>query len=596
MTHRLSICLFALAFPLAQTAVSQQPSEGVVGTGGDEMDRLPAELDTFVQEAIDQGLLKRSAPVGTGPSDTSGPRVLTPSPAQAAPAETPVPEHVSLRPRQDTEVQTGCAITSAYDFSDFEHFETYADLMSWRGVIEAEETATSKTLLAKAYLVLGMNEEARMQLVGKTDKTATALRELAWLMEGRAFPNISYFTEMTDCDEQARIWLALAKLRAGDPAGADILSTQINAYRHMPLRLRVNYTALAMPALDRMKERTLNEKLLATFTNDEIEYYSRLKFTKAMFDFSRRAPGSEQTMRDYFNHLEYRDEAGAALRRAGLDVDSDYETEFVSRLVDDYGKLPEDIPVEASLDVLLRDLNQAADYKMTLQLASVPAAQSPEARARLADHYSGLVAADLASAKTLWNIRGMDALLNSEGLLEGREDLDAKLGQAAALAAHLGLRTMSEKLSARLESDEALAVAQADLAYRLADSDQLMKLVERNAGNQHIIELAALDAVRTGNARRFAVLSGKLPDDAAFALRLVETDAASGHQIVPDRFYQRARNIEDEADARTLEQIMTARKALADASKQPTSIALADVPTSLTRVGASLQASQTEMR
>ena len=364
----------------------------------------------------------------------------------------------------------------------------------------------------------------------------------------------------------------------------------------MPLRLRVNYAGLAIPALVRMKEATLIEKLLATFSKDEIEYYSRLKFVKALYDFSRATPGSEQVMRDYFNRLSYRDEAGAALRRAGLDIDAEYETELVTRLVDDYGQLPEDIPVEASLDVLLRDLNRAADYGMTLQLASVPAAQSPEAQARLADHYANLVAADLASTKKLWNIRGMDALLNGEDLLDGHEDLEARLGEAAALAAHLGLKSMSAKLSAKLDSDDQLAIAQAELAYRLADGKQLEALALQNTGIEQITRLAALDAVRSGDAARFAALSDRLPADPDFALLLVETDAASGHHIVPDIFYQRARDAGGEGGETTLNQIMTARKALASASEQPPRVALADVPGSLTRVGASLQASSMEMR
>ena len=596
MTHRLPICLFALAIPLAQTAAAEQPSQGVQGVVNDEMDRLPAQLDSFVQEAIDQGLLKRSSPVGTGPAMPSTPQAAPPSVQLTAPEEAPVPQQVSLRPRQGAEVQTGCAVTSAYDFSDFRELSTYSDLMSWRGVLGAEDTETSRALLAKAYLVLGMNEEARMQLVGKADRTSTALREFAWLMEARSFPNISYFSDLADCDEEARIWLALARLRAGDPSGAQILSTQLSSFRHMPLRLRVNYAGLAIPALVRMKEATLIEKLLATFSKDEIEYYSRLKFVKALYDFSRATPGSEQVMRDYFNRLSYRDEAGAALRRAGLDIDAEYETELVTRLVDDYGQLPEDIPVEASLDVLLRDLNRAADYGMTLQLASVPAAQSPEAQARLADHYANLVAADLASTKKLWNIRGMDALLNGEDLLDGHEDLEARLGEAAALAAHLGLKSMSAKLSAKLDSDDQLAIAQAELAYRLADGKQLEALALQNTGIEQITRLAALDAVRSGDAARFAALSDRLPADPDFALLLVETDAASGHHIVPDIFYQRARDAGGEGGETTLNQIMTARKALASASEQPPRVALADVPGSLTRVGASLQASSMEMR
>ncbi|MGB3625693.1 MAG: hypothetical protein WA989_07690 [Henriciella sp.] len=579
-----------MAIPFAQAALAEPPQDVEAGS---EVDRLPAQLDDFVQSAIDQGLLQPSLPAGTGPEKTSRPAAPPPAPETAP---TVAPETVSLRPRQGQLAQQGCALSSPYDFADFVDLHTYQDLMSWRGVLEAEETATSQVLLAKGYLVLGLNEESRMQLMGKTDRTATALRELAWLMEGRGYPNISYFADLADCEDSARIWLALARLRAGDPSGARILSARFEDYSQLPLHMRMAYARLAVPMLDRMKEVELARQVLVTFSDDQINTHERLRFAATLVGFSVGTPEAEGWLRHYLKLAEYRDEAAAALRRGGLSVDDNIESEYITRLVDDYGKLPEDIPVEDSLDVLMSDLQTAADYAMTRQLASLPAAQSEEARARLSDHYVALVKADLRSADTLTNLKGMDALLNGGALLEGRDDLEDTFGEAAALAAHLGLKTLSEKLSEQVSSGEALAVAQAQLAFRLGDSETLSSLQARHRGNSDIVTLAALDAVRTGDKPAFAGLESKLSLTPDLALALIAADGAGGHWILPQRYFEAALDVQEPEKKAQLRRILAARPGAADASQSPASLTIADVPRGLDRIGQSLQPDATEMR
>lgn len=599
MNYALPICLFALALPFAEAAVAEQPPQSV--EAGEDLERLPAQLDSFVQDAIDQGLLKPALPAGTGPEKTV--RRLTPEPAPAAaPEAQPEPEpeaapvKVSLRPRQGQETSNSCGVSFPYEFSDFAELRTYQDMMSWRGVLETENTAASRVLLAKGYLALGMNEESRAQLAGRSDRAAVALRELAWLLEGRAYPNLSYFEELSDCHDGAQIWLAFALIRAGEASGVQILSTHLEDFKSLPFEIRSSYARMVVPTLERMKEVEVARQLLLTFSDEEINSYQRLRFPAAIIGFSLGAEGAEDKLRHFLKLVGYSDEAAAVLRRAGLQVDPDFETEYIDRLVDQFGHLPDDIPVEASLDVLLGDLNTLADYSMTRQLASVPPAQTPEAKAKLGDHYIELIRADLESTDKLANLKGMDALLNGSELLEGRDDLEETYSKAAALAAHLGLRTMSDKLSDRVSSDEALAVSRANLAFRLGEHDQVSALQKRFPDNGEISTLAALAAVRAGDAAEFTRLEKKLELTPDLALALIAADGTSGHWILPERYFTAALDVEGADKQAQLHRIIEARPAATTGGAAAAALTLADVPAGLSRIGQSLQPDAMEMR
>lgn len=451
MRRRLPIFLFALAVPFAQAALAQEPPKTV--ESGSDIDRLPAQLDTFVQDAIREGLLTPAAPAGTGPE--SGPRQLTPpsQPSASEAAPPPAPVKVSLRPRQDEITQSRCPAVSPFDFSEFQDFSDYEDLMSWRKVLEAEETPTSDALMAKAYLVLGLNEEARMQLHGAADPVSDATRQLARLMEGRTRPNVDWFQHMADCHASTELWLALAKLRANDVAGAALLKTHLKNYEELPLQLRAAYAASAVPALVRIDQLMLAEQILKTFEEQDFDEISQLQFVQQIVALERGDSEAGNFLRASFNRGYFRDDAAAALRRHDIHLDDEFEAEFVTRLVDEYGELPSDIPVEASLDILMRDLNEAADYRMTKQLALLPAAQSEEAQARLSSHYADLVRHDLDSPDRLQNLKGMDALLTSGGLFDGRDDKIALYQEAIRIASEAGLLSMAERLSAHLPAE-----------------------------------------------------------------------------------------------------------------------------------------------
>ena len=270
-----------------------------------------------------------------------------------------------------------------------------------------------------------------------------------------------------------------------------------------------------------------------------------------------------------------------------------FETQLVENFVTRIRTLPEDTPVDETFGVVLDDLNTAIDYEMTLTLADTPAAESEEARARLAAHYETLVDHDLESSDFLSNLKAMDGLLRGGDLLAGRDGTDKRLARASAIAASLGLKTMSEKLSGRVRNDDALAIAQAELAFQNGDHESLWTLVQDNPDATAVLKIAAIDAIGRGDRNAFSRLSARLPLDEQTALMLIEADAAAGHWIVPDLFYSLAEGSEDEAIQARANTVLTARPVDAGV---PSQIALADVSLRLDRLRQSLNADTTEIR
>lgn len=593
MRHTLAILLGAAM--VAQTASAQEPSQPFESSS--DLQRLPGELDSFVQEAISEGLLRPARPE----TDDRGDDAVEPSredqpasdvqPVAEASPETPAPE----ARREVASVEYLCPEASPYDFDEFSDFATYQDLSGWRSVLDTEEsTPALGRLMARAYMSLGLVAEARAELSGDQGQGAMALRQLVELLDRDGQPSQAFLSVVAACDAKDGLWLGIAQLKANDAAGADLLAENFTAFRALPLRMRANAALIIIPALDRLGRPILSERLMTSFTADEIARTHELQFVKALQRLSMGATSAADDLRDYLRRAQYRTEAAAALRRHGQAISSDVERDIVEHYINELGNLPPEASVTENLAVILQDLNSAVGYDMTLRLAAVPAANGPEAQARLATHFEGMIDADLESDAFLVNLKAMDALLKAGTLLEARDGTDGRYARASAMAANFGLPSMSEKLSARLENDAVLALAQAELAFQLEDHNGLHQLTEAHPGNVAIRKVALIDAIRSGDADAFARLSRGVPADVDTALMLIEADAAAGHWIVPQRFYSLAAQSGDEAVQVRALRIAETRPA--SASTAEGEIALSDVSSRLERLRQSLGTEPTEVR
>ncbi|WP_300380629.1 hypothetical protein [Henriciella sp.] len=569
---RILLLASAVSAGLPATAEGPAPPSAKADVQLDGSDRL----DSFVREAIDEGLLT-----------PSGQQVETEAPDPVAEAE--------AEPRRVVSADTTCPAAQVYDFARYSTLKTYDDLLAWRKQAKTESLENPEASLAGAYLALGMNEEARLQLQGKAGAEATALRQLAGLMEGRGAPDLRHFHQVAACEGLSDFWLAVALLETAPEEAAERLKLNINAFRALPQQMRIEVAARVVPVLETSGNAAFAEKLMAMFTTTEIAGSKRLGFNEALLGLSAGGASAEQAMRAYLRQPEFREAAVQSLLSHGAKVDRRFQSDVADRLVD--RMKTDDAPqnVAGNLDTMLNDLQGVADYDTTLQMAGLPATQSPEARDQLARHFITLVETDLQSKALMDNLRAMDALMRGDYLVEGRPEGDAAFSKAAALAVDLGFRNLAETFATRSSDTEELALARASLAYRTLDHAALKSLLGANRRMPGIIRLAALSAVREGDELLLSMLADEVRQDPEASLDVIEMDASSGRWIVSDAVYQAAARLEGEENRKRYERVRELRAGV----RTPGSIQsyeMADIDAALARSRRILNPQSQEMR
>lgn len=592
MKRRGIICSVALALAGGGLACAQD-SDGRTKIVEPDSE-LPSSLDRFVKNAIDEGLLTPSEPSSSQPSSTTANTAQNPhAPIIERQGSNRAQAGVSLRPKQSTATNV-CAEEDPFDFTEYHELRTYDDLLAWRSTAEAAEPEQFKNELARAYIALGLNEEARLQLNGIVGPEASALRRLAVLMEDRAAPDLEFFRQQADCPDVSGIWYSLALLKKDRKAAARRFDERINEFRRLPFQLRVEIAARAVPALDAAGERLIVDKLMANFNEEDIAASSRLKFNRALINMRNGGDAARDVMRNYLNNPEFREEAAASLLRHGQTLEKTVQKDVADRMIEKISSIDSTGPVASSLDVMLNDLHEVAGYGLTLQLASMPATQRPEAHDRIVSHFVSLAEDGLSSADTLENLEAMDALLAGADLLSEHDELDNLYTDASQLALKLGFQNLAATFASRSSDPEELVEARASLAFRMADHDALKSFTDLYPENAEITLLAALSAVRSGDEALLAAVEPRLRRDARTVVSLIEMDAASGRWIVPEYIYGTARALGDEEHKARVERVELLRSQLGAPQPSP-EYGVADIGSALKRIRTSLEPDEMEV-
>lgn len=572
MTRPGRILLLALALPASGVALAQGPSEGLQAER--DVQELPGKLRSFIDEAIDEGLLT--------PAEMPAPDKA----AAADPAPATIAQPAASKQAEPARAAVSCALTDPLDFAAYGELRNYGDLIAWRESKAASVEGVSDIALAKAFLSLGLNEEARLQLSGLEDETAYALRQLAHLLEGRKVPEINYFRTLADCHDSAGTWLSVALLQSRQPEGTAQLERHFAAFREMPLQLRIQVSGIAVPALEQMDATLMAEKLMASFSHEEVNRSARLAFNEAILDMNEGSEQAEKVLRRHLSDPAYRSQAAGALMKHGRPVDKEYREDFANSLIDDVGRLPEDVTLSAGLDIMLQDLNGVADYGLIWKLADLPATQAPDAREKLQARFAGLLRRDLSSVERLDNLTAINELMGGYDLLEGHDDADALTRLAVDLAIDLGFQNLANKLARRAGDDETLAYAQASLAYRLEDYEVLKQLSKVHPAHQGILLLAAKSAIHSRNQTWLDELEPKLMLEEEALVELLECDSMHGGSMVSERIYNLAQGFEDETLRARVERLSALRDGKLASPRSNYDVS--EVPARLERVGLAL--------
>ncbi|MFN4183325.1 MAG: hypothetical protein ACK4M6_00940 [Hyphomonas sp.] len=554
---------------LAPPVLAAKPAETAAGPDARKQE-LATELNQFVRDAIDEGLL---APSSSGAGEPEG---------QNSDDALVRPETERVSAPSDVWGAAGavdCSAPYPLDFSEFETIASYSDILNYRTRVLADGVLpTDDPRLAKAYIALDLGSEAIMNLRNPDSPDEQALRQVALLLDGRSRPNISYFQELARCYEQAGFWLGVALLVDGQGAGAAHVDKGFNEFRHLPLQLRTSVTALAVPALDRTDGRFLSQKMMASYSKGQLQDSAQLQFSNAILELAQGSTEAEIRIRTFLLSGRFQEEALFALIRHHRVIDAPVKSLLLDGMLLKIEQSQRDEDIRASMKFVLDELSAESRYLTMMDMAGRENMQSEAVQSEIRKHFVEGLQRDLASADSLHNLAAIEALSIEAGLLDHHEQRTALYEEATLKAVRLGLASLADQLSRKTQPGETVAEQRATLAYRLKDYPSVFALAEANSGNAQISLVAALSAIDVNDPVRLQKFASGVPFDDKTILTLIEHDAAGRRWIVPASVYQAAGNIDDKEHKARVERVMSLKRAAAGGVAEPSPASLAAIP------------------
>ncbi len=512
--------------------------EGAIAEPGAEQGQpvqLANELDQFVRDAIDEGLL---TPVGQADAE----------PEEQADDRPSLPAGVRPRQAAPFEVEVDCNGPNPLDFGEFEAFDRYQQIYTFQEKAsqqpgQGEELAGVE--LAKAYLALGLYSEAGMVLKSTPGPVATAYLKVSRMMENRAVADLEYFQKLAECREEAGIWYGVALLANDRDAGVEVLSENINAFRKLPFRLRADLTAMVVPELDKRGERILPVKLLADFTSSQVADTTQLQFAKSIIDLGEQRPDAENDIRRFLSEPQFQEQALAVLMRHGKPLNSLQEEILMGELMKKFGQTGDDRALAASLQYALQELSGSSNYQPIMELAGMSALQNESAQKEIRRQFIKGLERDLNSDNRLRNLAALNALVSDPGILETAPERTKLYRAGASLAVRFGLVSMTRVLMKQDEADDAVITELARLEFRAGDYDAVTNWAQAYPENAPLNLLAAQSAIRQGNPVGLRIYEGRLELEPEAVLSLIELDAATNRWMVSDEIYAAAAALSD---------------------------------------------------
>ncbi len=567
------LCLLFLGFCAAPQglALEQAPP-------APEPNDLSDKLELFVNEAINEGLLTPSA---TG----------EPAPPEHQTEDTETAGHSPAIPPVQA-ASPACDLPYYLDFQEFKHLNQYQEIYSLREGSNQPASAGDPYAdwkLTRAYIALGLNSEALMTLNRATGPQPLAYRKLTLLMENTQQPDITYFRQLTDCHQQAGIWLALALLVDNQDEGVQVLENQLMAFPHLPLQLRINFATIAVPALDTLDQRLLAQKLMTSFTGEEISNSSRLQFNQAFMQLEAGDEAAQKAVRTFLTQPQFQEAALSVLLRNQQSLDVAYKDILLDELVQKIGQAENDRQVAASLRYALQELSAGSRYQPILQLADLPALQGQSAQDDIKHHLIAALQRDLSGDDPLRNLMALDALITESNLLDDQPERGSLYDQATVLAFRFGFGSLGEELSKKAETGEAAAQQRAGLAFRRHDYPTVYSFARNHPRNQRINLLAGLSAISQRDVSRLELFEGRLTLEPETILALIEQDATSAQWMVSEDVYLAAEKLTDTEQRQRVERVLTLKQAAREGVTPAPNLTMARLAETLSRTGHSLE-------
>ena len=553
-----SICIAPLGVLSAGIA---NAGEGRAKASGE----LSVNLDEFVREAIDEGLLT-----------PSGDKESTTSRSGEAQARDEAPKSAAVALSEDV---IDCDGPYPLDFSEYREFDRYQQVFSYRDKTDktGDEQEKGDFNLAEAYISLGLYSEATLAIRKAEGARATAYRKVALLLEGVGRPDIGYFRKLSTCYEDAGFWLAVALMADDQDEGADRFEANLDRFRALPFQMRADVAALAIPQLDKRGEKILQVKLMADFSDREIAETSQLRFAKAIVDLGNHIPDSDKRLRAFLNEPQFQERALATLMRRGQPLNDLHEEILLAELMKKFGRTGDDKALATSLQFALEELSGSSHYGPIIELASMPALQDEKAQGEIRRHFIDGLQRDLHSDNSLRNLAALNALAAGEGILAEAPERAKLYHMAASMSVRFGLVSVAREMVDRAGRDDAVITELTRLEFMRRDYHSVYAWARSYPDIAPVNLLAARGAIRQGDLTSFEEFESGLEFTPETILILMEEDASAGHWIVSDDIYQQALTFQDNVQSQRAERVFSMRRAAKAIETAPPKASIASV-------------------
>jgi hypothetical protein len=573
MTRLLPILLLSCC--LAPVALALEGAAGAEEMEQTENNELTIELNKFVRDAINEGLLTAADKTGQ---------------LEKQEVAVEVPAELRTVDRTSIPIEIDCAAPFALDFAELTEFDRYQQIYSIRDEVSVQSGTPEENggvlRLAKAYLALGLFSEANATINSLAVPEASAYRKFATMMEHRVSADADYFRQLADCHEEANIWLAVALLINDQDEGARLLADQLNSFRTLPFQLKAEVVALAIPALDKRNDRILAVKMMADFTDDQIRDTPQLRFARAIIGLGQNDSGSESELRSFLNEPAYQEQALSALLRRGRKLNGLQEDLLLSELMKKFGQADNDTGLASSLQFALQELGASSHYGPIMELAMMPKLQNEEAQREIRRQFLAGIQRDLASDNSLRNLAAINALASEQGILDAAPEREDVYRSGATVAVRFGLASIARGLADKGGADTDVIEQLASLEFLGQDYQAVYTWARTYPESAAVNLLAARAAIREGNDFALTEFDSHLELSPEAVVTLIEEDAASGHWMVADEVYRAANALDDSVLKQRAERVFAMRRNAWDLAAGPKKVAMTSIPAVLKRTDA----------
>lgn len=470
-----------------------------------------------------------------------------------------------LEPNDPVREAVSCPDLSEIDLAQFDWIQSYANYAAFEADFnDAQEVSSTpvKLRLASAQLSLGLVAEARQTLSDTNGNGAAALAAIATLLERVSLADATAMAEDVACAPHANLWLAAIAVSVDDIMAPDLVSSSLNEFRKMPLRVRARLLERMVAPLVRMGEGVLARQLLLDLSPEEAALVSEARLARLYLDLaSDNTEGVDLLIENpvYRKHI----------------ADLVVHTEFVlpddrmSQLVQALQGAVEPYPGaegngDEDFSLLLELLVREGDHGRLFALALATASDGGERRSKISAALLETLETDLRSEGRQTVLTAITALANHDAMISEMPGSPKLVRLAATRAAELGYGTLVLDMLGNLD---ALSAAQAEkvasLAYQQDAFGALFALAERTDAAVPTLTLAALAATKTDDPERFRAFETRLSGDPNAILALAESEAVSGHGLLSEDAFRSLASEEDPAIATRFARVSALRGRIA---------------------------------